>query len=1008
MQNVALGQVLLSDAEQLVASGALRRGSLALALVSSSVEALTRLQRAVVGARAHRESLSALMHAGVGAALELHALLRSSACAAPGAAPEEIPGWQDALTELLSALDMAATRAQVYGQQTMLGKLLKKRHSMSRISSSCSALGASGARIKALKGGVGGGAGGFAAAAPSDVRLAGVGVHSRESPALSVASRESREAAGSLDGFDVARLVHALRSAGLSGDSAHNSARSSSHGGRAAAPLSSLERRRSSKAHRVAKPRANAFVKVRCVTCVGGVKVWWGARDPANLRTCLWNHDLASGERTPLPASTGCGKVCAIIATPRGRVWTGFEGGVLRCWGGTTGEPLTASFKACNTTILSLASPRHDEVWCGSAHGNVRIVKMETAPPHSGFSFELGLVDALERLHMPGVTPRGNDGRPLDANLVNGLGKAHNDRVSALLFVAGRDTARVWSAGGGGDAAIRVWDTVARRQALEVDCGTLGAATALAIAKPTSSRHASLLRIAAEGGAPADDPAYADTSRTNAGQSEVVVSCHASGALMVWGKEAAERLIAVPPATGGSPARSLCSCRGLVAVGHEDGHLRVYDVWTAHGKASLVADVPAHNSVILCVCRAGAGLMTSTKYGAIRFWSLKTVQAEAEAQFGRSESVKRMTDLALLEGRAGVAGDGGQLSPRSAAESTGGSGRSSNNGNAMQVLVSPVHPLGNAKHSSELNIGAPPEPESDASSVDEGERSGAAAAADEIDDFRLIRASRAQTLPEHPPAISGTSARHRASSSELDMLATFELEWESMQLSKLIGEGSYGKVYRASWRSTEVAVKVLSSSLESTEADLIEGFRREACLLRRLRHPNVVLLMGVVSQPPNLAIVTEYLHRGSLFDVIQRTRERGGQTLPWPRRLQMAIDVASAMSFLHTSDPVVIHRDLKSSNLLVDRNMNVKVADLGLGRMMEGSMLTASKNSVNSPRWMAPEYLRGEPTDQGMDVFSYGVVLWELLTLQVPWSELSNTWQVRAALEGKLVNVNCS
>ena len=81
--------------------------------------------------------------------------------------------------------------------------------------------------------------------------------------------------------------------------------------------------------------------------------------------------------------------------------------------------------------------------------------------------------------------------------------------------------------------------------------------------------------------------------------------------------------------------------------------------------------------------------------------------------------------------------------------------------------------------------------------------------------------------------------------------------------------------------------------------------------------------------------------------------------------------------------------------------MNVKVADLGLGRMMEGSMLTASKNSVNSPRWMAPEYLRGEPTDQGMDVYSFGVVLWELLTLQIPWSELSNTWQVRVCACGQ-------
>ncbi|KAJ6429618.1 hypothetical protein OIU84_021093 [Salix udensis] len=217
----------------------------------------------------------------------------------------------------------------------------------------------------------------------------------------------------------------------------------------------------------------------------------------------------------------------------------------------------------------------------------------------------------------------------------------------------------------------------------------------------------------------------------------------------------------------------------------------------------------------------------------------------------------------------------------------------------------------------------------------------------------------------------------------------YEIMWEDLTVGEQIGQGSCGTVYHALWYGSDVAVKVFSK--QEYADDIILAFRQEVSLMKRLRHPNVLLFMGAVTSPQRLCIVTEFLPRGSLFRLLQRNTTK----LDWRRRVHMALDIARGMNYLHHCNPPIIHRDLKSSNLLVDKNWTVKVGDFGLSRLKHETYLT-TKTGKGTPQWMAPEVLRNEPSDEKSDIYSYGVILWELSTEKIPWDNL-NSMQVIGA-----------
>lgn len=211
-----------------------------------------------------------------------------------------------------------------------------------------------------------------------------------------------------------------------------------------------------------------------------------------------------------------------------------------------------------------------------------------------------------------------------------------------------------------------------------------------------------------------------------------------------------------------------------------------------------------------------------------------------------------------------------------------------------------------------------------------------------------------------------------------DDIDVFHFKMEDIHLKGAIGTGSYGEVYRAVVRGKVVAVKKLH--VRNLKAEQVDAFCKEASLMCQLDHPNVVGFIGAVTEPSNLCIITQYCARGSLADLLLE------DTIPMTmeRKLECCVGAAEGMLYLHKSNPVILHRDLKSDNLLVDRDWNVKVADFGLTRFISEKK---AMTQVGTPMWMAPEIIMGKKYTEKADVYAFGIILWEILTRLEPYED---------------------
>ncbi|EOD14138.1 hypothetical protein EMIHUDRAFT_66624, partial [Emiliania huxleyi CCMP1516] len=200
-----------------------------------------------------------------------------------------------------------------------------------------------------------------------------------------------------------------------------------------------------------------------------------------------------------------------------------------------------------------------------------------------------------------------------------------------------------------------------------------------------------------------------------------------------------------------------------------------------------------------------------------------------------------------------------------------------------------------------------------------------------------------------------------------------------------------------------VAVKQLHAAPQDTRA--MRSFCQEVGLMGRLSHPNLVRLYGATVSPDgSLGIVTELLPRASVFALLHPRGARGaaGDTPPpLPLVWRLLRGCARGMAYLHSLNPPIIHRDLKSQNLLLAEDYTLKVADFGLACEYLRSDHSQAMSRVGSVQWAAPEVLLGEAYSHKCDLWSFGVVCWELLTAAIPFHGLSDvTVATKVALDG--------
>uniref|UniRef100_A0A8C2KRZ2 Mitogen-activated protein kinase kinase kinase n=1 Tax=Cyprinus carpio TaxID=7962 RepID=A0A8C2KRZ2_CYPCA len=220
---------------------------------------------------------------------------------------------------------------------------------------------------------------------------------------------------------------------------------------------------------------------------------------------------------------------------------------------------------------------------------------------------------------------------------------------------------------------------------------------------------------------------------------------------------------------------------------------------------------------------------------------------------------------------------------------------------------------------------------------------------------------------------------------ESDPSAPVRIPFSELVLQEIIGVGGFGKVYRGTWKDQEVAVKAARQDPDEDIKATADSVKQEAKLFSMLQHPNIIKLEGVCLEEPNLCLVMEYARGGTL------NRALTGRRIPPHILVNWAVQIARGMQYLHEEAVVpIIHRDLKSTNILLLEKIEnddigrkiLKITDFGLAREWHK---TTKMSAAGTYSWMAPEVIKSSLFSKGSDVWSYGVLLWELLTGEVPY-----------------------
>ncbi|CAM6123441.1 unnamed protein product [Calypogeia fissa] len=250
-------------------------------------------------------------------------------------------------------------------------------------------------------------------------------------------------------------------------------------------------------------------------------------------------------------------------------------------------------------------------------------------------------------------------------------------------------------------------------------------------------------------------------------------------------------------------------------------------------------------------------------------------------------------------------------------------------------------------------------------------------------------------------------------------------EWEidptKLTLKNVIAHGTYGTVHRGVYDGQDVAIKFLDWGEEDTMSrtqieSFRSAFRQEVQVWHNLDHPNVTKFIGASMGGPDLQIpsfqngiddfflvgsniccvVVEYLAGGTLKDYLIRNRRR---KLAFKVVIQLALDLSRGLEYLHAKK--IVHRDVKSENMLLDTKRNLKIADFGVARV-EASNPKDMTGETGTLGYMAPEVLNGKPYNRKCDVYSFGICLWEIYCCDMPYPDLSFTEMTHAVVHQNL------
>ncbi|GMF30905.1 unnamed protein product [Phytophthora fragariaefolia] len=222
-----------------------------------------------------------------------------------------------------------------------------------------------------------------------------------------------------------------------------------------------------------------------------------------------------------------------------------------------------------------------------------------------------------------------------------------------------------------------------------------------------------------------------------------------------------------------------------------------------------------------------------------------------------------------------------------------------------------------------------------------------------------------------------------------EIITAMRIPLEKITRGKLISQGGYGMVYRGSYRGEVVAIKTLLPEQRKTLRQ-INSFLSEIKMMAAMDHPRIVRLIGVAwDSLADLCSVAEYMKGGDLRSFLNHVEYQEHRPHGFDfEKARIALHVAHSLTYLHSLDPLVLHRDLKSKNILLTENIEAKITDFGVSRESSDRTMTAG---VGTSLWMAPEVMMGERYGSSADIFSFGVVLSELDSHMLPYAETKET-----------------